>query len=316
MQFDPQDTYIKPTEHYQTYDDGRELDLLYFIHNDPDIENMRGNPLRILDAIDDFARTREYLMNIGRDKGRIIGDLIREIRPRVMVELGGYVGYSTILLAHLHRQCGGSHYYTLEQSPEFAAVLLSLVDLAGLSSFVTVLVGEASRTLQRLQANGTLSSIDLLFLDHNPEAHLPDLKLCESLNLVNDSNVVIANNGMAIQHREYWGGGRARRDDGYTKYIRGSVEWRREAFRFEQWQKEWFRGNNSDVLPTLSGKPTRQIDSFGYTSQPTETYPKTDITYGYDGNPNLVYDTSFVRCFDPTGLEVSLLAKISYKVWC
>ena len=33
-------------------------------------------------------------MNVGDDKGKIVADLIAEQKPEVMVELGGYVGYS------------------------------------------------------------------------------------------------------------------------------------------------------------------------------------------------------------------------------
>lgn len=33
-------------------------------------------------------------MNVGDDKGRIVTDLIADRKPQVMVELGGYIGYS------------------------------------------------------------------------------------------------------------------------------------------------------------------------------------------------------------------------------
>ena len=33
-------------------------------------------------------------MNVGDDKGRIVTDLIADRKPEVMVELGGYIGYS------------------------------------------------------------------------------------------------------------------------------------------------------------------------------------------------------------------------------
>lgn len=33
-------------------------------------------------------------MNVGDDKGRIVTELIADQKPQVMVELGGYIGYS------------------------------------------------------------------------------------------------------------------------------------------------------------------------------------------------------------------------------
>jgi catechol O-methyltransferase len=82
-------------------------------------------------------------MNVGEDKGGIVTDLIAEVKSRTMVELGGYVGYSCILFGDAVRKAGGKRYISLERSPEFAAVVASLVDLAGLSDIVKVVVGSS-----------------------------------------------------------------------------------------------------------------------------------------------------------------------------
>ena len=39
-------------------------------------------------------------MNVGDDKGNIVTRLISDRKPEVMVELGGYVGYSVSLSRH------------------------------------------------------------------------------------------------------------------------------------------------------------------------------------------------------------------------
>ena len=62
------------------------------MYNHPSIEDIRGSPQHVLKAIDEYGRTKKYLMNVGDDKGRIVADLIAERKPEVMVELGGYVG--------------------------------------------------------------------------------------------------------------------------------------------------------------------------------------------------------------------------------
>lgn len=67
------------------FDDGREIELLHFVYSQPDLEEIRGSPAKVLQAIDKFARTKKYLMNVGEDKGKIVADLIAEVRPETMV---------------------------------------------------------------------------------------------------------------------------------------------------------------------------------------------------------------------------------------
>ena len=68
------------------FDDGREIELLHFIYGKSDINEIRGNPARVLQAIDEFGRTKKYLMNVGEDKGKIVTSLIGEVKPQTMVE--------------------------------------------------------------------------------------------------------------------------------------------------------------------------------------------------------------------------------------
>lgn len=92
------------------------------------------------------------------------------------------------------RQAGGHRYFSLERNPEFAAVIMSLVDLAGLSDTVKVVVGSSADSIKRLHASGTLAQIDLMFLDHYKPAYTTDLKLCEHLKLVIPGSVLAADN--------------------------------------------------------------------------------------------------------------------------
>ena len=67
------------------FDDGREVELLHYIFGRSDVDELRGSPERVLAAIDEYGRTRKYLMNVGEDKGKIVTNLIAETRPKVMV---------------------------------------------------------------------------------------------------------------------------------------------------------------------------------------------------------------------------------------
>ncbi|KAI1105467.1 S-adenosyl-L-methionine-dependent methyltransferase [Jackrogersella minutella] len=176
------------------YDDGREIELLHFIYSHPHLDDMRGNPRRVLDAIDEFGKTRKYLMNIGEYKSKTVTDLIRQEKPQIMVELGGYVGYSAIAFGAALKDVGGKSYYSLEMNPEFAAVVTMLIDLSGLSDIVKVVIGPSSDSLERLFTEGILKHIDLLFLDHSKPAYTTDLKLCEELGLVSTGSIYAADN--------------------------------------------------------------------------------------------------------------------------
>ena len=72
------------------FDDGREIELLHFVYSQPNIEELRGSPAKVLQAIDDFGRTKKYLMNVGEDKGKIVTDLIADVKPQVMVRFRGH----------------------------------------------------------------------------------------------------------------------------------------------------------------------------------------------------------------------------------
>ncbi|KAI7076111.1 putative O-methyltransferase, partial [Hortaea werneckii] len=144
------------------FDDGREIELLHFVYSKPDIDDIRGNPAKVLAAIDEFGRKKKYLMNVGEDKGRIVTDLIAEVKPKTMVELGGYIGYSTILFGDAVKKAGGKQYFSLERNPEFGAVIGSLIDLAGLSDVVKIEVGSSDASLMRLYQQGLLKHIDMM----------------------------------------------------------------------------------------------------------------------------------------------------------
>lgn len=153
-------------------------------------------------AIDEYARTKKYLMNVGSDKGRIVSELISEVKPKTLVELGGYVGYSSILFGDAFRSAGGQRYYTLEHNPEFGAVIGSLVDLAGLSDIVKVVVGDSGASLERMHREQGLKRIDLLFIDHTQFER--DIKLAERLGMISEGSVVAADNCIYPGHPEYW----------------------------------------------------------------------------------------------------------------
>jgi hypothetical protein len=83
--FDQSKAYAAQEEEGSFFDDGREIELLHFVYSHQNIEEIRGSPENVLAAIDEYGRTKKYLMNVGEDKGRIVTDLIAEVKPKQMV---------------------------------------------------------------------------------------------------------------------------------------------------------------------------------------------------------------------------------------
>ena len=131
-------------------------------------------------------------MTIGPFKGAFIKHLITERKPSVMIELGGYVGYSAILFGDAVRACGGKQYLSVEQNPEMAAVANQLVDLAGLREHVRILVGSGNEVLaEQIRGWQGIGPVDMVFIDHEKESYRSDLWLLEGLGVMTTGNPTV-----------------------------------------------------------------------------------------------------------------------------
>lgn len=200
-------------ENYTESHDGREAALLEYIYNHPSFPELRNSPPAILAVIDEFAAREDFLINIGSDKATKLCNIIAQEQPSVFVELGGYIGYSAICFGHAMRQTSKPgqdvKLLSLEFDPAIADIARNLINLAGLSDIVTVVLGSAADSLRRLHSEGVLSHVDLLFLDHVEDLYLPDFQVCESLGLLRSAALVVADNVLvpgAPQYREFMRG--------------------------------------------------------------------------------------------------------------
>ncbi|KAJ5619136.1 hypothetical protein N7510_003120 [Penicillium lagena] len=238
---------------------GRELKLLHFIYGQPNLDQIRGHPEKVIDLIHEFEKEYHF-MNVGAAKGRIVTELIDELKPQTMIELGCYVGYSAILFGERVRRNGGQRYLSLELNPEFAAIANMLVELAGLRDFVRILVGRSDVSLHKLYTSGDLTRIELMFIDHYKPAYTTDVKLCEHLGMISLGSVLAADN---VLHPG---------NPPYLEYVRSTVEQKREAAK-----KGPAKGYDTTGIPRSTAQsfmPANDVPSF-------ETV----------GNPDLVYDS-------------------------
>lgn len=107
----------------------------------------KGSPQSVIEAIDDFANHFHRIMIIGNDKGGKIEKVLKEYKPKIMYELGCFVGYSAVRFGNLIREWGGK-YYSFEVDAQSVEVSRQIVEHAGLSDSVEV------RTKGRGQRSG------------------------------------------------------------------------------------------------------------------------------------------------------------------
>ncbi|CAF4305230.1 unnamed protein product, partial [Rotaria sordida] len=55
----------------------------------------RGDIQNVIDTIDQYGWTKQWLMNIGDRKGKILDDAILTRKPKTVLELGTFLGYSS-----------------------------------------------------------------------------------------------------------------------------------------------------------------------------------------------------------------------------
>jgi predicted O-methyltransferase YrrM len=105
-----------------------------------------------------FAEVKMPQMLSGHLQGRVLSLFSRLVKPRQVVEIGTYTGYSALCLAEGLRPDGMLH--TIDIDPEMSKLAGSYFVKAGLSDRMTTHTGNASDVLARLPG-----PFDLVFID-------------------------------------------------------------------------------------------------------------------------------------------------------
>ncbi|MEU2083458.1 class I SAM-dependent methyltransferase [Streptomyces albus] len=151
----------------------------------------------VIRAIDTYAYQQATLINVGDEKGLLLDAAVRRVRPRLLLELGTYCGYSALRMARVMppdaRLC------SVEFSAANAAVARRIWDHAGLGERVTVLhgtLGDDGRTIERLTTRHGFGPgrLDFVFVDHVRDAYLPDLRRILDRRWLHPGSVVLADN--------------------------------------------------------------------------------------------------------------------------
>lgn len=173
--------------------DGREEALAQHVSDNA----RRGDVDDAIRVIDDFCYHRSFMMNVGDEKGEILDAAVRRTRPRRLLELGTYCGYSALRMARAMPD--DARLYSIEFSPANADVARRILEHAGVADRATVLIGtldDGGATISALQAEHGFGddTLDFVFIDHDKTAYLPDLQRIMDQGWLHAGSVVVADN--------------------------------------------------------------------------------------------------------------------------
>ena len=173
--------------------DGREAALLRYVLG----KARRGDLDGAIAAVDRFAYSQSYLINVGDEKGTILDAAVARAQPKRLLELGTYCGYSALRTIRVAPR--DAHLVSIEFSADNAAIARSLFEHAGIADRVTVVngtLGDGGKTVAQLRdAHGfAAGSLDFVFVDHAKDAYLPDLELILRERWLRPGAVVVADN--------------------------------------------------------------------------------------------------------------------------
>ena len=173
--------------------DGREAALQRYV-----LANARPRDLDdAIAIIDRFAYEKSFLINVGDEKGALLDAAIARAKPRLLLELGTYCGYSA--LRAVRAAPAGAVLVTIEFNADNAAIARSIFEHAGIADRVTIVhgtLGDGGKTVAKLKgAHGFApEKVDFAFIDHAKEAYLPDLELILREGWLRHGAIVVADN--------------------------------------------------------------------------------------------------------------------------
>ena len=161
---------------------------------EPAASNTDDKVQPVIDRVEKECLDRTIYM-IGRKKALRLAELVRQSKPKVVVECGTAIGYSGLWVARELQNAGGGKLISIEISPQRAKQAEENFRKAGLDKLVTVRVGDAKTVTKQLQG-----PVDFVFLDCGYSNYLPCFEaLREKLSpgaVVVADNVGIGSRGM------------------------------------------------------------------------------------------------------------------------
>jgi predicted O-methyltransferase YrrM len=167
----------------------------------------------ILNSLDEIGK-KQFMPSIGPVKGKIIADIIREYKPKKILEIGSLYGYSAILMASVMSSYNGNDdikVVTIEINKNNGSIAKGNIKDAELLNKIELITGNALEVIPKLGYK-----FDLLFLDAAKDQYLQYLKLSEEINIIKNDAIIIADN-VGISKNEMMD---------YLEYVRNSGKYK------------------------------------------------------------------------------------------
>jgi len=150
---------------------------------------------KVLKEIEGMRR-RKFLPIVGSQKGQLLVEVVREIKPKSVLEVGTLIGYSAILMG---KELGNdARIITIEIQADKARLAEENIRRAEILATIEVMKGSAKEVIPLLKG-----TFDLVFIDATKSEYLVYLKLVEEK--LHKGSVVVADNAgiFADQMRDY-----------------------------------------------------------------------------------------------------------------
>lgn len=149
---------------------------------------------------------------IGIEKGGVLERIVKENQPRLVLEIGTLVGYSTILMAKNMKK---GKIISIEINKKNHSAAKANIEMADLSNNVELLYGDALEIIPTLEG-----PFDLVFIDAVKEDYLKYLKAAEPK--MTKNAVVVADNVGVFKDKM----------KSFLEYVRKSGKYRSELHDF------------------------------------------------------------------------------------
>lgn len=134
---------------------------------------------------DTHANLLKPRMLSGHFQGRLLSLISKLVRPRNILEIGTFTGYSALCLAEGLQE--GGRLYTLEADEELEARIRKNIEMAGKTECIELIIGPALEIIPTLDIN-----FDLVFIDADKLNYLNYYKLV--IDKLNIGGVILSDN--------------------------------------------------------------------------------------------------------------------------
>lgn len=157
-------------------------------------ENAIAGDAASVHAAIEFVGLKEVWLKIaGGEKACVIDNLLAKHKPKLVLEYGTYVGYTSTRIAMQVAQWGGK-VVTMEMDPVNATIARNHIELCGLSHVVTVQLGHSDDAVQIVLERFGERSVDMVFMDQKGTCFHNDIQALERWELLAEPAVILADN--------------------------------------------------------------------------------------------------------------------------